>query len=320
MRVLVPLNSTEHLDEYINAGAEEFYIGFYDREWEEEFGEYSDINRMSGYKQEANPNSFNDIISIISEIKKKEKFVYVTFNSSIYGKNQLEYIEKYFEKLKESLVDGVIVSCIELVILAKKVGLFVVISTIGGVYNKDISNFYRDYGADRIILPRDLAIYEIANIVSENTDMEYEIFMMRNGCVFSDSNCLGFHRKEMCSICADISQSECRILTKDEGFVSIHNIELNDNIYRNYFHNYACGLCSIYSFLQMKITACKIVGRTDDYQSICNDINLVYSNIKIAEKCINEEEYLCKMIFPEEREVMCKLGLSCYYPESRFGH
>ncbi len=41
MNILVPLNNIEFLKDYINAGAGEFYMGFYDEEWNKNFGNYS---------------------------------------------------------------------------------------------------------------------------------------------------------------------------------------------------------------------------------------------------------------------------------------
>jgi len=193
MKVLVPLNNTEHLDDYIHAGASEFYIGFFDKEWEDKFGDFNDINRMSGFRENSNSCDFNMVLAIIEEIKQYGKHLYITFNSSIYSMEQLDYVEKYFKILKEKEVDGVIVSTIELVDLAKRVGIPSVISTIAGVYNSDITKFYKEHGAKRIILPRDLSIDEINQIVNENKDMDFEVFMMRNGCSFSDSHCLGLH-------------------------------------------------------------------------------------------------------------------------------
>lgn len=320
MRILVPLNNKEYLDRYINAGAGEFYLGFYDHEWNDEFGEYSDINRMSGYKEKANQYNLDEVINIINVVKKKGSKIYITFNSSIYAEKELCKIKEYMEQLKNTEVDGVIVSNPELVMIAKEIGLFSVVSTIAGVYNSDIVKFYKDIGVKRVILPRDLSLNEIEQITKEETNMEYEVFIMRNGCTFSDSNCLGFHRTELCSICANVAKADEKILVQKgvDNFRIIHDIELNDMILRNNFHKYSCGICSIYDFLQLKISACKIVGRSDDCDSVCEDIELIFNNINIAKKCDSREEYLKNMQFPNERKYMCKLGLSCYYPEIRF--
>lgn len=318
MKVLVPLNNIEHIDDYIEAGAEEFYIGFYDEAWWEKFGEYADINRLTGFKKDANPYSFDEVLGIISQVKQKGVNIYVTFNSSLYSQEQLDYIEGYFVKLKETPLDGVIVSCTELVEMAQKLGIDSVISTIAGVYNSDITRYYCELGAKRIILPRDLSTKEIEEIVHKVPDTEYEIFMMRNGCRFSDANCLGFHRSEKASICACLGNAGRDLKLDGKNFKEKHEIELNDMVYTQNFHHFACGVCSIYRFVKLGINAGKIVGRSDEWQNICHDIRLIKQNVEIARNCQSEEEYLERMIFPDDQTFMCKMGLSCYYPEIRF--
>ncbi|MDO5520447.1 MAG: U32 family peptidase [bacterium] len=318
MNVLVPLNNLEHLSEYISAGASEFYIGFYDEAWKKKFGEYMDINRLSGFGKEANPYSFKEVLSLIPRIKEQGQMIYVTFNASIYSEEQLGEIKNYFLELKKTRVDGVIVSCMELVLLAKECGINSVASTICGIYNSDLARIYYKAGAKRLILPRDLSTEEVCNIAAAVPEAEYEVFMMRNGCSFSDSNCLGFHRTETCAICGSLAKAGHDLHLRKENFHSVNNAELNDELYTNQFHKYTCGLCSIYDFVKSGISAAKIVGRSDDWEYICKDISYVYENERIAKQCKTREEYLEKMIFPEGRKEMCKLGLSCYYPEVRF--
>jgi len=120
---------------------------------------------MSGFLEIANNCDFNMVLNAIDEVKELNKHLYITFNSSIYSMEQLNYIENYFRVLKDKKADGVIVSTIELVHLARKIGIPSVISTIAGVYNSDITKFYKECGAKRIILPRDLSIEEINQIV-----------------------------------------------------------------------------------------------------------------------------------------------------------
>lgn len=319
MKALVPLNNTEHIDDYIKAGAGEFYIGFYDKAWREKFGDYADINRLTGFGENANPYSLEEVIDIINLVKSKGIMIYVTFNASIYAQEQLAQIEEYMKKLKSHTdLDGVIVSCPELVEIAARIGIPPVISTISGVYSSDIAKFYKYLGAKRIILPRDVSIQEIEAITKAVPDVEYEIFMMRNGCRYSDGNCLGFHRSEKPAICSCISGARRELHLEGNDFKTRHEVELNDIIYTQSFHNNACGLCSIYRFVQLGIAAGKIVGRSDEWQYVCRDIELINKNVEIARRCQSEAEYLDKMILPEDSALTCKLGLSCYYPEVRF--
>lgn len=318
MKALVPLNNIEHINDYIEAGAEEFYLGFYDENWHQKFGEYADINRLTGFKKNANPYNLEEVINIIEDTKKKGVMMYVTFNASVYSQAQLDDIVTYMERLKATSLDGVIVSCPELVEMARKLGINVVVSTISAIYNEDSVKFYRDLGAKRIILPRDLSMDEIESIVKAVPDVEYEVFLMRNGCRYSDGNCLGFHRSEMSAICGCLGGAQRTLHYEKNDFKTRHEVELNDILYTKFFHSNACGLCSIYRFVKMGIAAGKIVGRSDEWQYICRDINLIKQNVEIAKMCKSEKEYLDKMILPEDEAIMCKLGLSCYYPEVRF--
>lgn len=317
MKVLVPFNNQENFYEYKEAGAGEFYIGFYDPDWHKAFGDYADLNRISGYKN-ANSNTFEDILPIIKKVKKENLTIYVTFNASIYSQDQIDFMTRYMEPLYEAGADGIIVSCSELVEVAQKHNLPAIISTIASVYNTDIVRHYYNMGVKRIILPRDLCVDDIEQIVKTCPDIEYEVFMMRNGCSFSDGNCLGLHRGEKSAICAALIHAQNKLSNDEGGFMDWHDMELNHMLFHNAFHSYTCGMCSIYRFVKMNIMAGKIVGRTDQHQEISADIRLVCENIKIAENCQCEEEYLEKMKFPTNVITMCKMGMNCYYPETRF--
>ena len=47
-------------------------------------------------------------------------------------------------------------------------------------------------------------------------------------------------------------------------------------------------------------------------------LDIANHNVNIAKQCKSEEEYLEKMKFPSKNMIMCKMGMSCYYPEMRF--
>lgn len=318
MKALVPFNNEDYFEAYSQAGAGEFYIGFYDEAWQMKFGKYADLNRLTGYKESANRYTFEQILPIINMVKNRRLSIYVTFNSSIYTQEQLDFMEQYMQPLHDAGVDGIIVSCPELVEIAKKYRINAVISTIAGIYNSDIARFYWKLGVERIILPRDLSVDDIEKIVTAVPDVEYEVFMMRNGCTFSDSNCLGLHRSEKSAICAALCNAPSQLVYATGGFQAKHNMEMNNLLLQNVFHSYSCGLCSIYRFVKMGIAAGKIVGRTDDFEEVCEDIKLICDNVNIAKQCKSEEEYLEKMLFPSKNMIMCKMGMSCYYPETRF--
>lgn len=68
----------------------------------------------------------------------------------------------------------------------------------------------------------------------------------------------------------------------------------------------------------MNVRTLKIVGRAAKQGEIAKSISIVKTNIAIAEQSSSRKEYLENMIFPSDTKT-CLMGLSCYYPEIRFG-
>ena len=318
MNILVPINNFDDVKIYLERGANEFYMGFYDNKWQDKFGVYGDLNRLTGYGKQANRYSFSQIISIIPKIKSMGGSLFITFNSSMYSGEQLEFIEEYLIELKKTKVDGVIISCPELIKRCEKNNLFCVMSTIAGSYNTDIIKFYQSLGARRVIIPRDVTLKDMEEITKNIDNMEFEVFIMRSGCRYSDSNCLGLHRSENCTLCGTLDLMHEKIVVEKESSEDKKSIMENHTLFKDRFHNDACGLCAIYDFLQMGINACKVVGRKQSNDEIKEDIFLIKKNIDIANHSNNKEQYLSNMIFPKNKDYRCDKGLSCYYPEVRF--
>lgn len=317
VKILAPLNNI-YIDDYINAGAEEFYAGIHDENWTKEYGIFCDLNRMSGFGVMANPFNIKQLCELADTIRNKGASLYATFNAPIYSQKQIILLESMFNMLSSSGCKGVIVSCPDLIPYVLHSGMECVASTICGIYNSFCAEFYKSAGCKRIILPRDLSLNEIQDIVEHVSGIEFEVFLMRNGCVFSDSYCLGIHRKECGSLCGSLRSIGKNFVSSDTSFTWRHDAELNEMVYSKYYHVYSCGQCALYRLLKTGINAVKIVGRADERKHILEDIIITRKNINIAKSCNTEEEYLDNMIFPANTRYICKEGLSCYYPEIRF--
>lgn len=326
MTALVPLNSADALPRLAQAGVGEIYVGFHDAAWQRRFGA-AELNRMSGFGLQANPFDFDQMCNQLYRAKALGIRGYVCFNATTYTPEQHEHIAKeYLPRLGQSGAQGVILSGQALIAAARGEGLDVTISTIAGAYNARLVAHYRNRGATRMILPRDLSSGEIAQIVQATPDVEYEVFMMRNGCLFSDSHCLGCHREGKPSLCMSLRTAEHRIwLTGDprNGDADANRAFLesawdNEQVLNEQYHRRTCGLCALWRFEQLGIDAYKIVGRGDDVEDLCADAALVVRNIATARTCASEEEYLERMELPRDPATLCGMrGLSCYYPELR---
>ena len=320
MKILVPLSKREYIVPYISAGADELYLGFYDEKWNNYFGQYSDINRMSGFGKRANPYSFVEIIDVIKQIKDRGKSAFVTMNANGYSQEQISYIEfYYYPLLLEAGVDGLILSDINAILSAVKFGLKPIASTMCAIYNSDIAKIYKDIGVERMILPRDLSLNEVEHICKKILDVQFEAFFMRNGCIFSDCYCLGLHRPECGATCTFTRYGLNKYYHDYKDFKDYHDVDVNDYLYRTAFHLDACAMCALYRLKKIGINSLKIVGRADDFDSVCRDIRLTKRNLEVVDKCNNENEYLENMTFPRNYPQKCRMGISCYYPEVRFG-
>lgn len=116
--------------------------------------------------------------------------VYVTVN--IYAHN--EHIDKmadYLLDLAAMQVDALIVSDPGVFALAKRVvpQLELHISTQASVTNYEAVNFWRQAGAERVILAREVSLYD-CGVISRKTDLDLEIFVHGAVCMSYSGRCL----------------------------------------------------------------------------------------------------------------------------------
>lgn len=118
------------------------------------------------------------------------KKVYVTAN--IYAKNtDLAYADKHFAFLSDIGADGVLVSDMGLFCIAKRYpSLKIHISTQANTQNSEAVKFWRDMGASRVVLARELSIDEIAEIHAAVPEMELEAFVHGAMCMSMSGRCL----------------------------------------------------------------------------------------------------------------------------------
>ncbi len=119
------------------------------------------------------------------------KKVYVTAN--IYARNgDLAAMEDYFAFLEQAGADAALISDPGVLYAAKKTapGLPVHISTQANITNKYAVKFWRDMGACRAVLARELSLAEIAEIHDFVPDMELEAFVHGAMCISYSGRCL----------------------------------------------------------------------------------------------------------------------------------
>lgn len=119
------------------------------------------------------------------------KKVYVTAN--IFAKNaDMPLMEDYFAFLQSIGADAAIISDSGVVYAAKKAApkLNIHISTQANLTNKYAVKFWREQGATRAILARELSLKEIAEIHDFVPDIELEAFVHGAMCISYSGRCL----------------------------------------------------------------------------------------------------------------------------------
>lgn len=170
--LLAPAGDFSMLSAAVNAGANAVYFGL------KEFS----------MRAAARNFTIKDLDKIEKICKPRGVKRYLTLNTIIYS-NEIKEVEKTVKKVKGK-VDAII--CWDLVViqLCKKYEIPFFISTQASVSNIAAARFYKNLGAKRIILARELNLKQIKEITKNVSGLEIECFAHGAMCVSVSGRCL----------------------------------------------------------------------------------------------------------------------------------
>jgi putative protease len=121
------------------------------------------------------------------------KQLYVAVNILAHNRD-LQGLPAYLEGLAQIAVDGLIVSDLGIMKLARQYAPYIpiTVSTQANISNYEAAAFYKELGAQRLVLARELSLDEILAI-KEKVDVELEIFVHGAMCVSYSGRCLLSH-------------------------------------------------------------------------------------------------------------------------------
>ncbi len=159
-----------------------------------------------------NSLTLEDIPKFVSKCHSYGLKAYMTINSVIYN-NNLKKAEILVKKAKQSNVDAIIVWDLAVIEMAKKEKIPFFISTQANVSNYKTADFYKNLGAQRIVLARELTLKQVKEI-KDKIDIEIETFVHGAMCVAISGRCILsaylFGKSSNCGACAQ----PCRKLWK----------------------------------------------------------------------------------------------------------
>ena len=177
MELLAPAGNFEKLQAALTYGADAVYIG----------GKNFSLRAYGD-------NFFEDeILKAVEFTHKLGKKIYVAAN--VYAHNaDIDELAKYFEFLDSAGVDAVLISDLGVFSLAKSLtkNLELHVSTQANVTNYRTVNFFKEIGASRVVLARELTLEEILEIKNK-TAAELEIFVHGAMCISYSGRCYLSH-------------------------------------------------------------------------------------------------------------------------------
>ena len=177
VELLLPAGNIEKLDYAINYGADAVYMGMVD----------FSLRTM----RKGDVITAENLKRAIDTAHSYNKKVYMTLNIYAYDED-LKNLHENIDIIKGAKPDALIVSDFGILNILKTrlPEIDIHISTQTNTLNSEAVKFWRDFGATRVILARELSIKQLAQIRKNVPDIELEVFVHGAQCVSISGRCL----------------------------------------------------------------------------------------------------------------------------------
>ena len=254
LELLMPAGHIEKLEYAIRYGADAVYLGVVD------------FSLRAMRKGELiTLDNIKDAVAKAHEFGKK---AYITLNIFAFN-NDIKELEKCINVFSDAKPDAVILSDFGVFNIVKRYmpNVDIHISTQTNTLNSESVKFWRDLGAKRVILARELSIKDISQIRKDVPDIELECFVHGAQCVSFSGRCLlsdYFSKGERKANHGNCSQS-CRWSyklveeTRPNEFLEINQTERGSHILSP---KDLCLVEYIPQFIEAGVDSLKVEGRT----------------------------------------------------------
>jgi putative protease len=313
----------------VENGAEELYAGLQLAGWTERFGGLLWVNRRG--PTQGNSREPGAVHEIIERARRAGVPVFLAMNSPTYTEEQLPVVAGACEHAVKELGAGAVIVAdpgLMLALAERQVPFFV--SSLGSAFNAESLRFFRDLGAARVILPRQVSIAEVAELRRRAPEVPVEAFIYNDPCVFDEGNCQTSHGAPggaFCHLPFDMRvatregepladprvtgrwvshlaewQAYLRAAERDSTETSATGAPLG-----------ACGLCAVAPLVQLGVVALKIVGREAAPLRKLRSVQLVSQLVKKAREGMPALEAARLARELRGDAARCDQGYSCYY-------
>lgn len=329
MKVLAPISKADEVEMLVHNGAEEFYVGFIPIQWIRAFSSGVWMNRRA---TQASIPAIEEFGLLVERAHSYDVPVFMTLNAPYYTDDQIRVLIDIVKEADQHGVDAFIVSDIGLMMAIKDElpDAKIHVSSLAAVTNSECIALYRDLGASRIIFPRSLSLTEMKEVIDiGGDDLEYEAFILNDGCVYEESFCFTTHN-QVGAFCSTqnweftfISTENRPLKEKEAERLSEHLADYEDFVW--FTHSCGstvsdngiplgpCGLCAMNDLKNIGVDSLKIVGREANTYRKLASVQLVASIAKSVKEGMNKEMVQERAINIRKTPEFCESGYMCYY-------
>jgi putative protease len=344
MKIVAPISRVYEVEDVINAGADEVYCGVYTKEWRKQYTDLSAPNRHPG--RSASLDNFDELGDVVRLAHSKNVPVFFTINE-FYSGEQYDFALENVGQAVRAGVDALIVADINLLLMIKEkdYNIQIHMGTGATTFNSQTVAFYKDLGASRVILDRQLSIEEIGVIASKTPGIEFEVFALNQKCHNIDGFCAFLHgltatkhpflsnlwnmklvKRIINSYPGDTSWIEKAVFKKELGCclnyefceegrellpekkaMLMHYFDANNFLSR-------CGACALYDLDKFGIGFVKIVGREDPTAKKTKDVKFIHSSIEAVKEASGKHDFIenVRALYKDMHSFNCDAKF-CYY-------
>ncbi len=228
---------------------------------------YAGVNHFSLRSRTAREFSYESFEEAIKYTHFKGKKIYVTLNGFVLS-TQLEGLKRHILRLKEMKPDAFIIASLGVLKLAKELApeIALHISTQANVLNYLDAQVYKDMGAKRVVIARELGLKD-AKILKQNCNVGLEAFVQGSMCFAYSGRCLissvQSGRMSNRGSCANDCRFGYELYAKNAENGTLFRLE-EDADGTHIFNSKDLNLCSFVEKIMKEdcIDAFKIEGRT----------------------------------------------------------
>lgn len=314
MKLISPVDRLSEAQALLQAGAGELYGGYVPADWQQRFGLLASINQRTFTG--AQIDSYQDLRQIVELCRNNHGEFALTLNSPFYSDQQLPLLVDYVGEAVSAGVTSVILADLALLRTLKPIfpDLLYHASTLAHLGNSAAIRFYKRQGVGRIILPRHLAVSEMARIRAEVPDVACDAFLLVGKCPNTEGLCT-FHHSSPDKVWP------CEIPYRIEALDADPSPQLmaamqKQSSWSGSQRRHGCGLCAIPALVAAGIDGLKLVGRGAPSIRKVKNLQLVKRFLQLAEGENDFSTY--RRLALEAHAAHFGIGCSenvCYYPE-----